>query len=154
MMSKRSGQAGNAMVEFAISCAVLIPLMTGAFQYGYTFYMYNLMQSAVSNGGRYAMFRTYRCQAGSTDITKVKTAIKNVTVYGSPVASGDPVVKGLTPAAIDVTFTLNAQQIPTAVNVKVNNFTVNAIFKNYTFTGKPTFTAPFIGRYAAQESEP
>jgi len=133
-----------------------VPLLVGTFQFGYTTYTYNLLQSAVSNGGRYAAFRTYRCLAGSTDINKVKAAIKNVAVYGSPTVPGDPVpvVKGLTPAAINVSFTLNANQIPTAVTVSVNSFVVRAIFHNYTFTGKPTFTAPYVGRYAAEESEP
>jgi Flp pilus assembly protein TadG len=156
MMLRRRRQSGNAMIEFALSCAVLIPVMAGSFQFGYTFYTYNLLQSAVSNGGRYAAFRTYRSMSGATDITKVKTAIKNMTVYGSPAISEDsvPVVKGLTPAAIDVAFTLNAQQIPTTVIVSVNRFTVNSVFQNYTFVGKPKYTAPFIGRYAPEESEP
>lgn len=156
MMFRRKRQSGNAMIEFALSCAVLIPLMAGTFQFGYTFYTYNLLQSAVSNGGRYAAFRTYRSMAGSTDITKVKSAIKNMTVYGSPTISDDsvPVVKGLTPAAVDVSFTLNAQQIPTAVSVSVNRFTVKSVFQDYTFNGKPKYTAPFIGRYAPEESEP
>jgi Flp pilus assembly protein TadG len=144
------------MVEFALACAVLIPALAGAFQFGYTFYTYNLLQSAVSNGGRYAMGRTYRCLSGSIDVTKIKTAVKNMTVYGSPTTSDNsaPLVRGLTPAAIDVAYTLNAQQIPTAVTVSVNTFRVNAIFQNYTFTGKPKLTVPYIGRYAAEESEP
>jgi hypothetical protein len=79
-----------------------------------------------------------------------------MTVYSSPVAAGDsvPVARGLTPAAIDVSFTLNAQQIPTAVTVAVTSFTVGSIFKNYTFTGKPKCAIPFLGRYAPEESEP
>jgi Flp pilus assembly protein TadG len=156
MMSRRNRQGGNAILELAIASAVLFPVMAGTFQFGYTFYAYNLLESAVANGGRYAAFRTYRCHGGSTDITKVKTAIKNMTVYSSPAASGDlvPVVRGLTPAAIDVSFTLNAQQIPTAVTVSVNSFTVQSVFQNYTFTGKPRCTIPFLGRYAPEESEP
>jgi len=144
------------MVEFALASAILIPAMAGSFQFGHTFYTYNLLQSAVANGGRYAAFRTYRCQAGATDVTKVKTAIQNMTVYGSPTApSGSvPVVKGLTPSAINVTFTLNAQQIPTAVTVSVSSFQVDSVFKKYTFTGKPKYQVPYLGRYAANESEP
>ena len=151
----RKRQGGNAILEFAIASALLFPLMAGTFQFGYTFYAYNLLQSAVANGGRYAAYRTYRCLAGSTDITKVQTAIKNMTVYASPDAPAGslPVVTGLTPAAIDVSFTLNAQQIPTAVTVSVNSFTVHSVFQNYTFTGKPKCTIPFLGRYAPEESE-
>jgi Flp pilus assembly protein TadG len=156
MMFRRKRQGGNAVVEFALACGVLLPLMAYTFSFGYTFYVYNLLQSAVANGSRYAAFRTYRNLAGVTDVDKVKTAIRNMTVYGLPTASADsvPVVKGLTPAAIKVFFTLNAQQIPTAVNVWVDKFTVQAIFKDYPFTGKPNCTVPYLGRYAPEESEP
>lgn len=155
MTLRRKNQRGNAMVEFALASAVLIPLMMGAFQFGYTFYTYNELQSAVANGARYASFRTYRCLSGATDIAKVKTAIQNMTVYSSPtVSSGVPVVKGLTPSAINVTFNLNSTQIPIAVTVSVKTFTVDSLFQKYTFAGKPASTLPYLGRYASQESEP
>ncbi len=152
----RTSERGNAMVEFALASVVLIPVMTGAFQFGYSFYTYNLLQSAVSNGGRYAAFRTYRCLNGATDVTKVKQAIQNMCVYGTPSPSGadKPVVAGLAPSNIDVTFTLSSTQVPTAVSVSVNRFTVKAIFKNYTLTGKPKLSLPYLGRYAPEESEP
>jgi len=152
----RTRQRGNAFIEFALAAGILLPVMMGTFQFGYTFYTYNLLESAVSNGGRYAAYRTYRCLSGQTDVNKFRLAVQNMTVYGSPApaASPIPVVKGLKPSDIDVVFTLTATQIPTAVTVRVKSFTVDGVFGKHTFKGYPTYTVPYLGRYAPEESEP
>ena len=85
MRTLRSRQRGNSLVEFAIASAILIPCMSGVFGYGYTFYTYNLLESSVANGARYAAFRTYRCMS-SSDIDKGKLAIKNMILKGVEVA--------------------------------------------------------------------
>ncbi len=156
MRHARNRRRGNAFIEFALAAGLLLPVMMGTFQFGYTFYTYNLLQSAVSNGGRYAAYRTYRCLAGQTDANKFRLAVQNMTVYGSPAPASNsvPVVKGLKPADIDVLFTLTSTQIPTTVTVRVKAYTVNGVFGSYTFKGYPTFTVPFLGRYAPEESEP
>jgi len=152
----RNRQRGNAFIEFALAAGILLPVMAGTFQFGYTFYTYNLLQSAVSNGGRYAAYRTYRCLAGQTDVDKFRQAVQNMTVYGTPApaSSSVPVVKGLKPSDVEVLFTLTATQVPTAVTVRIKTFTVNGIFGKYTFNGYPTYTVPYLGRYAPEESEP
>jgi len=152
----RNRQRGNAFIEFALAAGILLPVMAGTFQFGYTFYTYNLLHSAVSNGGRYAAYRTYRCLAGQTDVNKFRQAVQNMTVYGTPApaSSSVPVVKGLKPSDVEVLFTLTATQVPTAVTVRIKTFTVNGIFGKYTFNGYPTYTVPYLGRYAPEESEP
>lgn len=156
MRNDQNRRRGNAFIEFALAAGILLPVMMGSFQFGYTFYTYNLLQSAVSNGGRHAAYRTYRCKAGSTDINKFRLAVQNMTVYGSPgpLSNAVPVVKGLKPSDIEVTFTLTATQVPTAVTVRVRSFAVSAIFGKFTFKGYPTYTVPYLGRYAPEESEP
>ncbi len=154
--SARPRQRGNAFIEFALAAGLLLPVMMGTFQFGYTFYTYNLLQSAVANGGRYAANRTYRSLAGQTDINKFRTAVQNMTVYGSPAPGPGavPVVRGLKPSDIEVIFTLTATGFPTNVTVRVRSFTVNGIFGNFNFNGYPTYTVPYLGRYAPEESEP
>jgi len=155
-LDARRRQGGNAIIEFALAAGLLLPVMLGTFQFGYTFYTYNLLQSAVAHGSRYAAYRTYRSLAGQTDIGKFRTAVQNMTVFGtpSPGANAVPVVRGLSTSNIQVNFTLSSTQIPTAVTVRVQNFTINGIFGRYTFTGYPTCTMPYLGRYAPEESEP
>jgi Flp pilus assembly protein TadG len=156
MRFRRNHQRGNALIEFALASAILIPAMVGSFQFGFTFYRYNLLESAVSNGSRYAAYRTYRCLNGATDINKVKAAIQNATVYNtpSPGTSPVPVLPGLKPSDINVTYTLSATQVPVSVTINVKSYAVNALFSTYTFNNKPKITAPYLGRYAPEESEP
>ena len=156
MMFRGKNRRGNAVVEFAVASAILLPSLSGTFQFGFSFYRYNLLQTAVTNGGMYGAYRTYRCASGSTDIAKVKAAIQNMTVYGTPAPSGTPVpvVPGLKPSDVEVTYTLTSLQIPTAVTVKVKNYKMKALFQDYTVSGKPKYTATYLGRYAPEESEP
>src|SRR5215212_7214133 len=123
----RNSKRGSAMIEFALSAAVLIPCLAGTFQFGYGLYSYNRLQSAVDGGGRYAALRTYRALAGATDTDKVKLAIKNVVVYGtpSPTDSATPMVSGLGTGNVDVTYDA---AVPSTVKVSISSFTVNTIF--------------------------
>src|SRR5258708_3101844 len=86
---------GNAVLEFGLASLVLIPMFLGTFQFGYTFYVYNLMTTQVHAGARYASMRTFRC--GTTgSITNFKNHVKNVVMYGNPSGTGDNLVPGLT----------------------------------------------------------
>jgi Flp pilus assembly protein TadG len=160
-MKKRSNR-GNALIEFALASLIIVPCFAGTFQFGYSFYVYNQLEAAISNGARYAATRTFRCLANSTDVDKIKTAVRNVVLYGNPDGTGNLQVPQLTSGNIAVAFkdaggvevTSSAANIPVTVNVAVNTFTVDAVFKSFAFTGKPSSTYPYLGRYAANESEP
>src|SRR5439155_7962176 len=54
-------RGGNAMVEFALASSLLIPIFLGTFQFGYTFYVYNLLSSQMRAGSRYASMKSYKC---------------------------------------------------------------------------------------------
>jgi Flp pilus assembly protein TadG len=154
-LSSWRSRKGNAMIEFALSASVLIPALAGTFQFGYGLYTYNRLQSAVDNGGRYGAMRTYRNLLGTTDSNKVKLAIQNVVVYGtpSPTASSVPAVNGLDTAHVNVAFAMSSG-LPVSVTVNISSFTIDTIFSSYALTGKPVVTFPYLGRYAAEESEP
>lgn len=154
MRQRRERRRGSAMVEFALASAVLFPCMIGAFTYGYAFYTYNLLESSIANGARYGAFRTYRCD-NTADIEKGKLAIRNMTVYGTP-SPGDqavPLVRNLTVGNVDVTYNVNAKQIPLTLTVSLKNFSVKSVFNNFQLKDKPRVTLPFLGRYAPNESE-
>ena len=50
-------ERGSAFVEFALSSILLTSIFTGTFQFGYTFYVYNSLVTAVSAATRYASLR-------------------------------------------------------------------------------------------------
>ena len=144
------------MIELAISAAVMVSCLGGTVQFGYTFYIYNELVSAVGNGGRYAAMRTYR-SASPVDIEKGKAAIRNMVVYGDarPAPGTPPQVANLRPEQVRVDWIKDESgDKPGSVDVSIADYTVDAAFGMFRFTGRPAVEYPFVGRYAPSESEP
>ena len=143
------------MLELAICAGVMVTCLAGTFQFGYTFYVYNQLVSAVGNGARYAAQRTYRA-ATPDDVDRGKAAIRNMVVFGDAQPSNDaaPVVAGLKPEQVRVEWIGKEGGAPDAVDVSIHDYTVSAIFKAFTFDGKPFAEFPYVGRYAPAEREP
>lgn len=150
----KTRERGHAMLELAVSSAVMISCLAGTFQFGYTFYVYNQLVTAVGNGGRYAAMRTYRA-ASATDIEKGAQAIRNMVVYGDaqPAPDAQPIAASLTPAQVDVNWVTDGKGAPSAVNVSIREYKVDAVFKTFMFSGRPGVEFPYVGRYAPSEHE-
>jgi Flp pilus assembly protein TadG len=150
-----SRERGHAMLELAVSSAVMISCLAGTFQFGYTFYVYNQLVTAVGNGGRYAAMRTYRA-ASAQDIEKGAQAIRNMVVYGDaqPAPDAQPIAANLTPAQVDVRWITDGKSAPSAVDVSIREYKIDAVFKTFTFSGRPGVEFPCVGRYAPSEREP
>ena len=148
-------ERGHAIIELAVCAAVMVSFVAGTFQFGYTFYVYNQLVTAVGNGGRYAAQRTYRT-ATEQDIEKGRVAIRNMVVFGDarPAADAMPVVSHLSPEQVDVKWIPGEGGAPAAVHVAIRDFTVDAVFKSFTFSGRPGVEFPYVGRYAPGEREP
>ena len=136
---------GNAMLEFGIAFAVLFPLFAGSFQFGYSFYLYNELETQVRGGARYAAKRVYD-SATSTPTTAYRTAVANMVVYGDPAGGTSPVVPGLTPSNVSVVVTF-ANNIPAEVTVSIVNYNLNAVVKAIQMNGKPKVSFPYSGRW-------
>jgi len=154
-MLRARSQKGHAMLELAISAGVMVTFLTGTFQFGYSFYVYNQLVTAVGNGARYAAQRTYRA-ASAEDIERGKTAIRNMVVYGDAQPPNDaaPVVAGLTPEQVKVDWVGKEGAAPDAVDVSIHGYAAATVFHEIRFDGKPAAEFPFVGRYAPGEREP
>jgi hypothetical protein len=143
------------MLELAISAGGMVSCLVGTFQFGYTFYTYNQLVTAVGNGARYAAQRTYRTGTGQ-DAERGNAAIRNMVVYGDaqPSSGAAPVVPKLTPAEVEVRWALAGDGAPLSVNVAIKGYTMDAIFRSYSFDGRPSVEFPYVGRYAPGEREP
>lgn len=137
---------GNAVVEFAIAFGVLLSILAGVWEFGYTFYLYNTLESAVRNGARYGSLADY--DGGSWGGSAFNASVKNMVVYGkSTFGSGDtPVIPGLDTANVRITITYNGA-VPSRIQVDVTDYVINTLFRRFTLQGKPRCTFDYMGRY-------
>jgi hypothetical protein len=154
-MTSRARQRGHAMIELAVSAGVMVACLAGTVQFGYTFYIYNQLVTAVGNGGRYGAMRTLRA-ATPADIEKGKAAIRNMVVYGDthPAPNALPQVANLKPSQVEVAVFMDDSGHPESVDVSIIDYTVDAAFGMFRFTGRPSVEYPFVGRFAPTENEP
>ncbi len=127
------------MLELAISAGVMVTCLGGTFQFGYTFYVYNQLVSAVGNGARYASVRPQ-----SSDAELDKTAIRNMVVYGEskPAADAVPAVRNLKIENVEVEY---LQDRP-AVRVAIHGYKVDAVFGEFEFDGRPGVEFPVLAQ--------
>ena len=143
------------MIEFALGVGILVSVFAGTFQFGYTFYQYNLLKNAVNNGASYAALRSYD-SATCTPSDAFKTAVKNMVVYADPTGTNTtPVLPGLTTANVNfdypqVTWSFSPCHgitggTPVSMTVSISNYTIYAVVGSQTFNNKPTATYPYLG---------
>lgn len=152
---KRAPERGHAMLELAVSAGVLMACLAGTFQFGYAFYVYDQLVSAVGSGARYAGSRTYRA-ASPADLEKGRAAIRNLVVYGNSRRAPDavPITPGLKPENVQIAWVMDGSGKPSAVDVTIVNYPLNAMFGAFRLDHRPFAEFPYIGRYAPLETEP
>lgn len=141
----RRSQRGNAMVEFALAAGLLIPMVLGIFQFGYSFYIYNRLVAAVRDGARYASLRAYDSPT-TTPSSAYLAAVQNAVVYGHPGGGDQSVLPGLTTDKVAVAVTM-IDGVPDMITVKITNFSVDAVVKTMQWTNKPEASFRFEGTF-------
>ena len=127
-------------MEFAVAWVVLWLLFSGVYQFGYGFYCYNVLMTAVTNAATLGAKLDYDTGAS----TSYTTSLQNMVVYGDTSTGSKTQLPGLTTANVNVAVTL-VGGYPADVTVSIQNFTVNAIFASMTWSGKPRATFPYVG---------
>jgi len=143
----QSSRKGSAIVEFAVGSGLLILAFSGTFEFGYAFYIYDNLQTAVNNGAKYASLRTYDSNS-STPSACFTTAVQDMVVYGDPTGTNTtPVAPGLAPGNVNVAVTFS-NGVPSQMTVSLSSYTLRAVFANIVLSNKPQVTYPFLGDYA------
>jgi hypothetical protein len=145
--SRQRKRKGSALIEFALSFGILVPIFLGTFQFGVAFQHYNELTSAVRAGARYASYRTYDSST-STPSAGYVAAIRNVVVYGNPGGGDSPIVPGLLPSHVTVEIGM-ISGIPGTVTVAIKDYPLNVLFAQWNLQ-KPASTFPYTGRYAPE----
>lgn len=138
--NRKRQQRGAALVEFAVSWALLWAMFAGLFQFGYSFMVYNRLKTTVANAAAFAA----RMEYDTSNTSAFTTSLKNLVVYGDLTASGVAVVPGLTTGNVSVQIT-SSSGTPQYVTISVTGFSVNAVFGNFSFAGKPRATTAYYG---------
>src|SRR5215472_12274005 len=99
IMVRNKKESGSAILEFALGFSVLWALFAGIYQFGYSFYVYNSLQTAVEDAAELGSKLTY----DTANPDQYTTAVKNMVVYGSTVAGTNPIVPGLAISNVSVT---------------------------------------------------
>jgi Flp pilus assembly protein TadG len=137
---RNKSQKGTAILEFAISWSVLIALLTGVYQFGYTFYIYNQLMTSVTNAAELGSKMDYDTQHASAYTDK----LTNMVLYGDTTAQANPIVRGLGTTNVSVNVTL-INSIPQDLTITITGYTVDAVFTSFTFSGKPRATVAYLG---------
>src|SRR5437868_4935614 len=99
--SRVRSRRGNAMVEFALASLLLVAIFLGTFQFGYTFYVYNLLSTQMRSGSRFASMKAFKCLT-DTSISNYKQKVRNVVRYGNPSGGTTLIEPGLTDSEVTV----------------------------------------------------
>jgi hypothetical protein len=94
---------GLAIVEFVIVLPLCLMLLMATGEFGRAFLQYNALEKSVRDGARYVAGKARFGSSGVVSITaQLDLETRNLVVYGNRVASGNPLLPGLTTA--DVTL--------------------------------------------------
>ncbi|HLL77592.1 MAG TPA: TadE family protein [Pyrinomonadaceae bacterium] len=99
-VAKREGERGAALVEFALCATLFLTVVFGVLEFGRMLWVHNALADATRRAARYAVTRGKSNEPSS----ETQQAIKNVAVYGNPEGSGNPLVDGLAPGQVLITF--------------------------------------------------
>ena len=120
-------EQGLQLVEAAIVIPIFLLLFATTAEFGRFFYEYTTLAKAARNGTRYL----------STNIltAEQKSAAKNMVVYGSTMATGDPVLPGLDPAHVNITQAGGSGVVPATVTIEIVGYQYEPIFDLGLLTG-------------------
>jgi Flp pilus assembly protein TadG len=144
LYQKQRRQRGNVIVEFGLAFPLLFVFLGGMFQFGFAFFVYNQLQSAVRTGVRFASTYDFDSQNNGDNF---RTAVRNMVVYGTPTAGSVPVVNGLTTGNVNVTWAADGAGVPQTVTVNISAFTFYAVWGSFTLSNKPRSTFIYLGQF-------
>ena len=133
--TKKHSERGTAIVEFAITAAFFLMMIMAIVSGGHLFFTHNALVESTRRGARYAATQCKPNLAGCPNSDTSLARIKNVVLYGTPVAGTFPLVNNLTAANVTVEYSVNtapAGQLPN--DFGVGRGTVSVKIVNYTYT--------------------
>lgn len=126
----QNSERGVATIEFAMTAAFFLMMLMGVFAGGYLFWVHNALVEATRRGARYAANQCKPNLAGCPDSASTIERVKNVTLYGSPTPTTNPLVYNLQPSNVHFDTGSYSSDFGVAtgtVSVKIENYDFNFI---------------------------
>ena len=117
-VAKREGERGAALVEFALCATIFLAVIFGVLEFGRMLWVHNALADATRRAARYAVTRGKSNEPSS----EIQQAIRNVAVYGNPEGSGNPLVDGLAPGQVLITFSDDYGLGAGSVSVEIDKY--------------------------------
>jgi Flp pilus assembly protein TadG len=118
----RCDEQGVQLVELAIVIPILLLLFAGVAEFGRYFYEYTTLAKATRVGARYLASKSVN------SATNYEAIAKNIVVYGNAAGSGSPILAGLSPSNVTVTYAGGTSAIPATVTVSITGFQHDPVF--------------------------
>jgi len=80
-VGQKNGEAGSALVEFALASVIILTVLFGIIDMGRALYSYDWVSDAARRGTRYAMVRGTSSCTGSPELTDCKAGPGQITTY-------------------------------------------------------------------------
>jgi Flp pilus assembly protein TadG len=127
-VEQKNGEAGSALVEFALACVIILTVLFGIIDMGRALYAYDWVSDAARRGTRYAMVRGQESCNGTPALPDCK-ATTGTPPYSTPNTVGyyimsngfaiDPSAVTVTTACWPNTLALNGAPCPAGTSVIV-----------------------------------
>ena len=118
----RRDEQGVQLLELAIVIPILLLLFAGVAEFGRYFYEYNTLAKASRPGAHYLASNSV------ASATNYETVAKNIVVYGNAAGTGSPILDGLSPSNVTVTYQGGTSGVPDTVTVSISGFEHEPIF--------------------------
>jgi len=112
----RRDEQGVQLIEMAIVIPILLVLFAGVAEFGRYFYEYTTLAKASRLGARYLVSKSLNSSVN------YETLAKNIVVYGNTAGSGSPILSGLSPSNVEVTYAGPVAGVPETVTVTIVSY--------------------------------
>lgn len=119
----RRDEQGIQLLETAIVIPILLVMFAGVAEFGRYFYEYNTLAKASRLGARYLASRSV-----TSETNDYAAIAKNIVVYGNAAGTGSPILDGLGPENVSVTYQGGPAGIPDTVTVSIIDYPHEPIF--------------------------
>lgn len=119
----RRDERGVQLLELALVLPILMLLFAAVAEFGRYFYEYSTAAKGARLGARYLASKS-----ATSATTDWKSKAKNIVVYGNADGSGEPILKGMTVANVDVQYVGGTTGVPDMVKVTIIDYQHESLF--------------------------